>query len=898
MAPETPRPRFARLGVALCALLPAAFAFFHASRGIAWSRHFHPDELTVAKWIGQSYDRGYVSDRVYPGGWFVLMDARTALAERASDLSRRWRNVRDQDGAVVATDADSFESDPKRAKFHAVDIQAGRDFNVLLFAGAVLFLFLAARETGAGPVPSALAALLFAVQPFPLEHAHYCETDGGLVVSLCAALWLTTGAVRRASPRRFAAACAAAGFAIACKYTAAPLLVWIPVLAPSVAAGRAPGGRPRARAVLRLAGAAALAALGGFLAGTPALWLDPAFFFGDLVRIGSRTYAESGLALGADHSFAAGCLWRARILARELLRLGPAPLLFFAACFPVWFVRGGPRRPAAAPPFLAAFLLYAVFLMPWIRNQELLPVLPCLCLGAAPALSRAGAALRRGPGTRRAAAAALCVLFAAAFARSAADGNRILSCFARRDTRAECQNWLAACARPGVPLVLEPYVVQTIRGTPCTGAECGDAAASWPEAASLRDSRGRVPRYVLRNASFSGRGASTASARENAARFDADCPPLLFWKIAPGGTRTLTFSQPDVELRALPGPEDGPDVAVCLDRPVFFSPGLRPLYGPSEAAAVGPVRAVQTVGARHSVHPPPEGGCWAVSRVLDGPKAGAIRWDGLFSPERAALSAAGVSVARLDDAAFRRAAASDVRPAARVRLRGADDQATVCATFPCSDPAEVARILRRAGDPAAALSFLRGLPELDAAARAEAFLAAAASGAVPEPAWTDAARAAVAAFDEAAASGGTDGIRVRGVPLRVLRDFSVVRLGDWEGLPTRESLPVFLPAGVYGVEVDLKDGCAGPAGSVWFDGQEGAVGFRRPSAGGDAGPPAVRAATVRQTRDGLLRVRPDAVGAEDGTGRRYRSLSVEWDPFEQLERAVLELRRALDARNP
>ena len=194
------RSRFARLGVLACALLPAVFAFVHASRGIDWSRHFHPDELPVAKWIGQTYEKGYVSDRVYPGGWFVLADLRTAVSEGSWNLSRRWRGLREQDGAVVATDAASFESAPRRAKFEPADIQAGRDFNVLLFALATLFLFLAARETGAGPVVSSLAALLFAVGPFPLEHAHYCETDMGLVFSLCAALWLAAGALRRASP--------------------------------------------------------------------------------------------------------------------------------------------------------------------------------------------------------------------------------------------------------------------------------------------------------------------------------------------------------------------------------------------------------------------------------------------------------------------------------------------------------------------------------------------------------------------------------------------------------------------------------------------------------------------------------------------------------------------------
>ena len=866
----------------------AGFAFVHASRGIEWSRRFHPDERPISKWIGQTYERGYVTDRLYPGGWFVLMNLRTAVGEGVHNLSRRWRDLRNQDGAVDATDADSFESDPRRERFDIGGAQSGRDFNVLLFAGAVLFLFLAAREAGAGPAASTLAALLLAVQPYPLEHVHYCETDIAPFFALCFSLWLANGAIRRASPGRCAAALAAAGFAVACKYTLAPILVWIPALAAAVSAGRR-GGRPRGRAFLMLFATGLLVALAGFLAGTPALWRDPDFFLSGLSGRGGST----ARALGAGHSYLAGVLWRLDSLAKELLRMGAAPLLFFLAGLVSWFRRANRRWLPAAPLFLAAFLPFAAFVMPWIRNQEMLPILPCACLGGALALSWAGSALRRGArrDRRRAVfAAGLLVLFAAAFVRSAADGGRILSCFQRRDTRAECQNWLACSARPGVSLALDHYVEQTIRGTECTGTECWYPAETWPEKAGVRDAGGDRPGYLLRNASFAGRRVRGAEAKEAAARFNEECPVLVSWTIVPGTARTITFAQPDAELRAMPYPDEeatAPDIRVCLDRPFFFSPGLRPLYAPGGPALVGPVRGVQTVGSRHVVHPPPGGRCWAVTQVLDGPKEGVVVWEGPFGPRRVPLSPAGVAVARLNDAAFRRKAMWDVRPLARVRLRGADDQATVCATRLCSDPAEVARILRRAGDPAAALAFLRTVPEPDAAARVEAFLAAVGSGAAPEPAWTKAAREAVAAFCRVEAS-GRPALRVRGVPLRVLRDFARVRIGDWHGLPVRGDLPVFLPQGRYALEATLKDGRAGPSAGLWYAGQERPV---ERKAGGEGRE--VRTATVRQVRDGLLRDLADDTGPDDGSGRDVLQLSIEWDPLEQLERTIREISASL-----
>ncbi len=871
---------------ALAGVLVLAATLLHASAGIRWSRHFHPDELQVAHWLKQSLREGRVTDRVYPGGWFVLADLSIAVARPFHEAARRLGARTAQDGAVVATDESTFRSEPERARFPDDPLQWGRNLNVLLFAASALLLLLCAREIGASPPAAALAALLFAVQPFALEHAHYCETDAAPLCFLCLAGWLALGALRRGSGRRAAAACAAAGFAVACKYTLAPLLLWAPALALALAR-RADARRGRAFASLLAAGLGAFAL--GFLAGTPALVLDPAWFLRDAARISDRTYREAWLALGHRPPFAAACAWRAASLAREAAKLGPATLALLAACLPLWLLPARRRFLWVFPLFAAVFPLHCVLSMPWIRNQELLPLLPALCLGAAPALDAAAGALRRRPvrAARAAAAALLLALFAAALADSFRAGRRILSCFERRDTRAECQNWLAACAPDGLAVAHDRYVGQALRGTPCRGVDAPGFAASWPKFLHSPAVLEEGARYALRNGSHEGRRVRGEGMRKAVARFEREALPLAAWRPASGAPRTATFCQPDAELWALPAPDGSPpppDVPLALDRPLFFSPGLRPLYATAERSpGVGPVRAVAAVGQRHAVHPADgDGPLWAVARVLGGPAAGSVEWSGLFLPRRAAVDR-GAALFELDRPAFRRRAAADVFPEAKVRLRGADDQATVCAAFLSSDPVEAARALRRAGAAREALDLLRSRPE-DAACRAEACLAAKAAGEAPSKLEAEAARAALDAYDAATDSGAEPS--VRGVPMAVLRDFARIRIPDGP-CPAAGALPVFLPAGRYRVAVLPDTALPAPdPDSRWFEGQEGSLAEETDGAGSE-----LRVATVRMRRDGLLR--SPLLADPAAPALHWISIEVGWDPADLLRRAADELRAAL-----
>ena len=858
------RPAWRRVAALLAAIV-FAFAYFQANAGLRWGTYWHPDELPVSRWTRQMDGQGYISDRVYPGGWFVLAAPKARLDRFLRRTAERWDRHVEQDGAVSAARPETRPATPPGTptKRQASRIQTGREFNAFLLAATALLIFVLARELGAHPAAATAGALLFACLPAPLEHAHYCETDGIVGFSLALAAWPALRAIRFGSARWALTAAFAAGFALSCKYTLAPVLLGPPALAWALSRGR-PARRGRFFALLALGGLIAFAA--GFVAGTPALRLAPSFFLGNVARLSAAAQAGGGLLSGST-----GAVRRVLFLVSShgLGENGAFALALFALGAACWAARDLRRYWPVVPLFLAAYVLNAALVLPWVRNQESLPMIPGLCLGAALALDRAGRALRLR-GRAAAAAAAVFALTAAAFVQASARGSRILSCFQSRDTRAECREWLAGSATADVRIALDRYVAQTLRGTPCQGESRSHMAESWPEWAEDPDvASGRI-RYALRNASFGGRGIRTTEDLENEAAFLADCPLLRAWSLAPGAVRTLVFAQPDVELRALPGPgTGGEDVPVALDRPLLFAPGPRPFYD-AVGMAVGPVRAVHIAGQRHTVHPASdERRRWAVALALDGPPRGDIDWNGLFRPRRLALSAGGAAVFELDAGALRRAARRAVRPSARVRLRNGDDQATRCVAFLTADPAEVARALRRAGEPGAALRFLRSAGDLPAAARVEAFLAARAAGEPADPAWEEAARAALAAADGRIGSVG-------GAPLAALRDFAGLAV-DAEALGADRRPPVFLPAGTWEVRFRAS---GDPPDGLFFEGQAG------PAAEETGEDGLLRlAATVRTDRPGVLRLAP-------GAGRLLE-LHMRWNVDEQLDRALAEIRAAL-----
>ena len=866
-------------GLVGVALLVAAF--WYASKGIDWGRTFHPDEPTIARWMRQAQKAGYVTERAYPGGWFVLINC--------------WKKIDYKYKSAIAFCRGDVPPRPSGG------VMPGRQLNLRLFTLAVLFLYLAALEAGAGPAAAAFGALLFMFHPFSLEHAHYCETDTALLFSLCLSGWLALRAIRRQSRGWYMSAMFATGFAIACKYTLLPAVLW-PFAVASVVVRD--GERRRVRiATLAAVGVGAL--LAGFLFGTPALWRAYEFFTRSMRQVSQWTYAEGFRALGdAYNSTWIRCSWRASTLVRELARMGIVPLLFFGTAFAVWLRHGRRGNWTVYPLFLLVFVPFAVFLLPWIRNQEILPLLPVLCVAAAVAVDRAARSLARGAsGPRgRLVNVALLVLAAAALACTFCNGRRILTCFSRQDTRKTCYGWLRSCFDNDVRIAYDRYTRLSRDLEPYRGFFLPGTDQQWPDVLYSPDYQTNHIRYVLRNASFSGRRVNDMDAQARTHVFFKDCLPLRTWTIAPGRMRTITFAQPDIELWAMPDPDKsadgnlqlkdlGPNIPVVLDRPVFFPSDDVPFYAEGECCPIGPVRAMRVGHRRQQFHPVPAGDSWVVSRVLAGPAAGTVSWSGLATPRKRPLTGNGIGLFAMKDESLRWREIVDVRPGAKLRLLDADDRSTLCVAWPVEDRAEAARALRRGGDPAGALALLREAPELDAAAEAEAFLAAVETGETPEPHWETAAHdllTTLRATPKNIAAG--EDFRIRGVPVRVARDFAHLWLSNIHP-ETNGTFHVLLPAGACRMAFIAPTGSVAPESGLWLEGQTGPAVPRVDEKGytwWDA--------TVALPGESLLRVHPDAIPGIGNDERGFRELWISWNPAEQLHRLADELDAAFRAR--
>ena len=888
------RPTLVRTLIGLSLFL---FAQHWCSNGIAWSVGFHPDEFPVARWIDQVRDNGYIVERPYPGGWFEMARIRIAVEDFALGVEEGSKRHRTQDGFVSALSEHSFrKTSPSRPEKTEHGIQWGRDFNVWLYSFTILFLYLGALEAGLGIPGAVVSAVFFLLFPSPLEHAHYCETDPGVLATLALSLWLMVRAARKTSPVLTVAAGFIAGFCVSCKYTVGPLLFCPAILAAILAGLRfRDGGRlRRIKCGSAFAALAFLAAVAGFLVGTPVLFHDLRMALTEL-RENPHFEADPIIKIGS--------------LFRETAKLGFFPLLWLALSLSFW-----PRHPWRARfvgplLFLALFLLYVLIVLPWFRNQELLPVLCALSLGAGiPVSATLRAGVRRSPARAGATFAAL----AAALVASGCDSLRMLSCFELRDTRAECQNFLAASFPRGGALALEGYVAQVARGVPDAASYAeGHVAERWPE--SARDECFAVggARYLVRNASQRSRQAAhlrerfSDRLRPEAARavdaFRRDTVLLRAWMLPPGRVRPV-FAQPDVELCLLPGDGAGrelPDVPIPFSRPALVLAPDTPLYDASGAAWFGPRQMLRTVGKRRTVRLVRDGSSrWAVSRLVtpspEGTPVRVVR-EGPFVPDKSPLGPGETAVAVAHPSRIPDPLVPSVFPKSRFRIRG-DDQKNICLTFLASDPAEAAMELRRAGNAADALALLRGAGVLTGAtARVEAFLAASAAGAVPEAAWESAARDALDAWDSLASAVRKEPFpeeaTICAVPLRALLDFSRIRVWDLPvgpGVPT----PIAAPPGTYRIECRVEAPFADRlAGLVLFEGQSEP--FVREDAT-DGGPVVLRA-EIRKTGDGLVRFSKAAPDPFTEEPVALSSLEISWNPLDFVAESAETLRRALSS---
>lgn len=793
------------------------FVLFFASRGMRWSLYTHPDEVPVGKWIADTHKNGYISDRLYPSGWFELAQLKVAWDGWTRSVASRIEKWSTQDGKVMVLDASTFsvrkEMDEKYLPGTRV-IETGRELNIFLVAFSALMIFVACLTCRLHPLAAVFSGLLLGMNPFIMEHSHYCETDMGLVFGLVLSLVFFCIAKRHGSVWAVLLFAFCSGFAVSCKYTLAPLII------PAVAAPFLVRGGGDARRGLKVSFALAAACLAlcvaGFVCGTPAIYKMPDYFS----RVGEAFSKPSN---GTGHmksvvngGVLASVLFKMGCFIREILKLGFWPLSFLAFSFAFRFRREYRGRQFNGPAFAVLFLIFFFTGMPWIRNQDILPMLVILVLASALPVDWA---VREFTGREKGwiplAPAAVLLFALAALAATACDGLKMTSFFAMRETRVECQNWLAASVPLDENVAADQYLGSFERGTGAHFVNAKRMEEDYP--GSLKPFAGQEVRYYLKNVSHRGRGGNRdpfsgkllPEARSSVDAFRRDSRLLAAWRVGQGRFRPA-FTQPDVQLWAIPPaiedvgktPEDPVDIPVWFPRPSHFRYGGATLYGMRRYGPVGPDESLQTVGKRRTVRFSDESRQWAVTRSVEGPHPAKVEWESLARPRKAALEPGGAEVFEFGESALGRGARTSCMPGARVRMRG-DDQHMLVLTSHVTDIAEAAFLLRSQGEPGKALGLLKGEKSLSAAGKVEAFRAAAALGAKPEAEWVQAAKDAVLTYERAVKRDWRkplSGVTICGAPADAVLDFSRLRISR-KTVFTGGDLNVFLPKGRYNLKV-------------------------------------------------------------------------------------------------
>lgn len=432
------RSRKTFYSVCLFALFAAGLLLRHA--GLTEPFQLHPDERPISTWMNQMHETHSLLPRVYAGGFFVLTDAARKTVEWISANSlHRW--------AYFVRDTDQFT--PSFINPFAF----GRPFNAWLGALAILIAAALARRVTRSRAGALTAAALMAFAAFPIEHAHYLESDIAMLATLTLALMLMARALSTRRILDLALAAFATGFAAGTKFPLASLLV------PLLASIRIPAGTTGIRRqFIWIAGLSLLALLmvaAGFVTASPDA-LHFSEFKAGLAKGAASVYSETSGILGPAAAEPHSREWmNAANMVRFAKSLRWGWLLLAALGLPLCFSRRiRPFWPVTLM-FPALFLWYIVFKAPWSRSQEFMTFLPNFCLWASLPI----AALWGTPGsaTKKTFAGVLCC---AAVLPAMHTGVAMSSQFAWEDTRRlvnrALTTWFPAHTRLGIELYAPP----------------------------------------------------------------------------------------------------------------------------------------------------------------------------------------------------------------------------------------------------------------------------------------------------------------------------------------------------------------------------------------------------------------------------------------------------------
>lgn len=514
----------------------------------------HPDERPISQWMDRMQEHHTLQPKCYAGGFFVLADASRRLFEWTVYAPlHRWQ--------YFTRATDQFNPAPPDT------FTFGRPFNAMLGTLVIWLAALFARRVSGSRAAALAAAALMAVAAYPVEHAHYLESDVAMLASVALALYLLVRAIEKKTLGSLAAAAFAAGFAAGTKFPMAILLA--PLLASIRLRRPAAGRRDRAR---RLAGKVALAvalALAGFVAASPDA-LHVATFVQGLRHGESSVYAETAGLLGAAAKEPHAREWmNAANMAHFARSLGAGWLLAAALGLPGCFLRRFRAFWPATLLFPVLHLWFIVFHAPWSRSQEFMVLIPNFCLWAALPVAALWNARRR-PALGQAAALAL---VAVALLPAARNGAAMASQFAWEDTRRLAARQLKTYYPASRMLGAELYTAPAEIGVAIHAIGIGKY-----ESAGADFFRSNKIDYVLLNVDAHGRGVLDPRTGKLFSKYADRMDGLLQYgqRLAAFGSLAspapqATFRAPCIELWSCPDARSRPhvDVGAELPRPTI-----------------------------------------------------------------------------------------------------------------------------------------------------------------------------------------------------------------------------------------------------------------------------------------------------------------------------------------
>ena len=570
--------------VALAAILAGGLAL--RLLGSDWPA-LHPDDHKLTRWIKRTSIRAYITDQVYPNGFFVMFRPIQRLA-------------------VDRLDQPQFPVDPAmpRGGLDRKLLLLGRAFNAWLGMAAALLAFLMARRIFNSGGAGLAAAWAVAFHPFLVEHSHYLETEAAMVFTLFLALLAWTECISGRRKWTIPAAALLSGFAAGTKFTSLLLLplVFLPLF---LCVDPKSGRRPWAWVA-----AGMVAFLAGFVTANVGIIAEPEWFFARLRADSAGTFNESEIVVGAAFGKPMALfMHKLRWLGKFLAVWGFFPLLAWGAGMILWFRAGRTRLfTAVALGFPALFIAFLLFKAPWVRMQETFNLLPAFAMAAAALLAAVMAGMRAGPTSRRALACAGAILLILAGLTTLGASIRRAQLFAWHDSRFAAGEWLKQHMNPNRTLGLEAYTKATpLPGTPVPlTIPLGRA-----EDHMAPDGRIEKSDFVLRNETIPSRGLFDpftgrryAIIEERRLAFLSTFRPLRSWSPCPPENEvTFAFVNPTLTLYArTPSPAPALDLSVPLPRPILvtgdrvpFAPGghslgaawAMPLTGKGATAAIG-----------------------------------------------------------------------------------------------------------------------------------------------------------------------------------------------------------------------------------------------------------------------------------------------------------------------